>query len=91
MVGADRTLGVNSVRYEFFQEPAERVDKATDEVFLGPINRTKKSEIISLGNASAAENNMRYYASGGAGFFCIRKLCMVPLLVMKVLFQHDKN
>ena len=76
--GGDRTLGVNSIRYNFFQEPAERVDKATDEVFLGPINRTKKSEIISLGNASAAENNMRYYASGGAAFSALETLYGAP-------------
>ena len=72
--GGDRTLGVNSIRYNFFQEPAERVDEATDEVFFGPINRTKKSEIISLGNASAAENNMRYYASGGVAFSALETL-----------------
>ena len=76
--GGDRTLGVNSIRYNFFQEPAETVDEATDEVFFGPINRTKKSEIISLGNASAAENNMRYYASGSDAFSALETLYGAP-------------
>lgn len=78
VVGADRTLSVNSVRYKFFQEPAETIDSETDRVFLGPINRTKKSEIITLGNASAAENNMRYYASGGDAFSGLETLYGAP-------------
>ena len=78
VVGADRTLGVNSARYEFFKEPAETIDSETDRVFLGPINRTKKSEIITLGNASAAENNLRYYASGGAAFAGLETLYGAP-------------
>lgn len=78
VVGADRTLGVNSARYEFFQEPAQTIDSETDRVFLGPINRTKKGEIITLGNADAAENNMRYYASGAAAFSALETLYGAP-------------
>jgi hypothetical protein len=78
VVGADRTLGVNSARYEFFSEAAGNIDSATDMVFLGPINRTKKSEIITLGNADAAENNMRYYASGAAAFSALETLYGAP-------------
>lgn len=75
--GGDRTLGVNSIRYNFFQEPSEAIDEATLEDFLDPIE-TKKGEIISLGNASAAENNISYYASGSDAFSALETLYGAP-------------
>lgn len=75
--GGDRTLGVNSIRYNFFQEPSEAIDEATLEDFLDPIE-TKKGEIITLGNASAAENNISYYASGGDAFSALETLYGTP-------------
>ena len=78
VVGADRTLGVNSARYEFFSEAAGNIDSATEIRFLKPINNTKKGEIITLGNADAAENNMRYYSSGSSAFSGLETLYGAP-------------
>jgi len=75
--GGDRTLGVNSIRYNFFQEPSEAIDEATLEDFLDPIE-TKKGEIITLGNASAARNNISYYATGSDAFSALETLYGAP-------------
>lgn len=67
------TLGINSFRYNLFQQPSEVIDSKIQSDFLNPI-KDRKNTIITLGGVQVAANNMEYYGSTSAAFSALESL-----------------
>ena len=63
--GGQDTLGINSFRYESFEEPCRTIDNATLTSYNDPIN-SKKGEIQTLGNIGVFDSHSQYYLTANA-------------------------
>ena len=71
------TLGINSFRYDLYQQPVEIIDEKTQSVYLTPI-KDKKNNIISLGGLAEAENNMQYFTDSSDAITALETLYGSP-------------